>query len=123
MSAEQAGELDGLLAGVSKMLAENPELGRLAESLKTEDLSPLLSLLGTGEPPAAAPAAPADAVPPVPAVPGSAEHAAALLSALRPFLRPDRADRVDRALRLLGAAKNVRAVLRTVDTWNATKTP
>ena len=123
MSAEQAGELDGLLAGVSKMLAENPELGRLAESLKTEDLSPLLSLLGTGEPPAAAPAAPADAVPPVPAAQGSAEHAAALLSALRPFLRPDRADRVDRALRLLGAAKNVRAVLRTVGTRNAAKTP
>ena len=121
MSAEQAGELDGLLAGVSKMLAENPELGRLAESLKAEDLSPILSMLGMGKP--APPAAPADAAPAVPAAPGSAEHAAALLSALRPFLRPDRADRVDRALRLLGAAKNVRAVLRTVGTRNAAKTP
>ena len=119
MSAEQAGELDGLLAGVSKMLAENPELGRLADSLKAEDL--LLSMLGTGNP--AAPSATADAAPAVPAAPGSAEHAAALLSALRPFLRPDRADRVDRALRLLGAAKNVRAVLRTVGTRNAAKTP
>lgn len=121
MSAENGG-LDALLAGVSKMLEENPELGRLAASVP--DLSSLTSLLdGTGTGSEASDDAAGAAAEPAgvpPQTGAAAENAAALLAALRPFLCSESACRVDRALRILTAAKHVRAVMRTVGAWNQT---
>ena len=128
MGAESSGELDSLLAGVSKLMAEDPKLAKLAENL---DLSPLLSLLGSSSAPEGAAEAPADAAEPQP-VPAEAlsmpsvqraDRTAALLAALRPFLNPERAALVDRALRMLSVAKNVRVALRTVGTLSVPHTP
>lgn len=125
MSGEPAGGLDSLLAGVSGLLEENPDLKNLAASLSASDLSPLLELLGSspsdreagaaGD--AAPPAAPAQVPPP------ELQRAQALLQALRPFVNEERALLIDRAIRLLTAAGNVRAAMRAVGALNGLHAP
>ncbi len=134
MSGEPAGNLDSLLAGVSGLLEENPDLKNLAASLSASDLSPLLNLLGGAGgqsdkpaeregPGSAGETAPA-AVPQEKAGLQTPElqRAQALLQALRPFVNPERALLIDRAIRLLTTAGNVRAAMRAVGALNGLHT-
>ena len=87
--------MSDLFSGLSRLLEENPELAKLAESLFESGAEPL-SLLGSAP-------APPDGE-------GRLRQTVGLLEALKPFLSPKRAETVDRALRMLSAAQSIRAL-------------